>query len=1070
MAALADYIPFLRRNRAQSDLADRTRSGLVASAAPLNIGDRTEAKRIRVLRQGWQIDAWSFHDTIGEIRFARRYLANSARRMRLYPAVYETGSYDDTPQPVDESAFLPPEVVAACQDALTDLGSGRLALSQILYDTSSQLSIAGEGYIHGHTDPADGSSTWRVRSIGEIMVRTDEYVLREIPLDAMGVFGWHPLDPDLDYVSRIWTPHPQFHMLADSSMRSILDSCEELLILSRTVRATGRSRLAGAGILKVPEGLSVSSSTNDNLDPESDPFISALTEAMLTPIGDEGTASAVVPLIVRGQPDALKAMEHLSFDRPIDATMMKQRDELIGRIATGIDLPKEVLTGLADLNHWSAWQVDDNTFRHHIEPHVQECVDCLTVGYFRAALEVDPRMQGANAAWISRLSLWYDPTDLVTHPDRSQDALSLHQRMVISDAALRTATGFNDGDEPVPLEKEIRMVQNTRTFPPAILEALFHKLDPLLVIPATAALPGEGPSGATPIVSPTPSPAPVGPPVVPGPPPMPTIAASAPTHAVNHELSRNLINIDRELRARLQAACSNAVHTVLMRAGARVRTKVQKDERLRVAIAHTPNHVVAATLGQPIVATLGLTGLLDTDWSDVSRTFDPWTMAAQARALEITRLALNLAPDDPAVRLVEQSQGESRRAAWDYLNNALTALTHERLYTPDPNIDVVGGLESSNPDTLVPPGLLRSVLNIAGGGNAPDSSAIFSAPDTTMTLSGGDPLGQIGTGDDISGLLTDNGASVESYTWVHGFALKPFPPHEALDGVEFQNFDDDVLMNPDSFPAVEAFLPGDHQGCFPAGVMTSGPTAVGATLRDWQGEMIKITFASGQFLTATPNHPVLTPHGWVPFGQLDEGDEVVRCIDTDGIASLIPHGYQMPARIEEVSDSFGVSGEVTTASVKVSTEDFHGDGTGSEVAIVRTDRNLRDRIDATLSLSQPSGDCAPVNAEELGQGIGRLARFVSADKVLYVERTDFSGQVFNLDTRVGWYVANGIVVHNCSCDVQPAWALPLDENYTAGFDAPGSLSSEGDGSTPTDAASSDASSTDTPPTDENSVP
>ncbi len=25
--------------------------------------------------------------------------------------------------------------------------------------------------------------------------------------------------------------------------------------------------------------------------------------------------------------------------------------------------------GMAELNHWTGWQVSDDTFRHHLEPH-----------------------------------------------------------------------------------------------------------------------------------------------------------------------------------------------------------------------------------------------------------------------------------------------------------------------------------------------------------------------------------------------------------------------------------------------------------------------------------------------------------------------------------------------------------------------------------------------------------------------------------------------------------------------------------------------------------------------------
>lgn len=40
---------------------------------------------------------------------------------------------------------------------------------------------------------------------------------------------------------------------------------------------------------------------------------------------------------------------------------------------------------------------------------------------------------------------------------------------------------------------------------------------------------------------------------------------------------------------------------------------------------------------------------------------------------------------------------------------------------------------------------------------------------------------------------------------------------------------------------------------------------------------------------------------------------------------------------------------------------------------------------------------------------------VCADKIVSVSRRSFSGHVYNLETGKGWYVANGIVTHNCRC-------------------------------------------------------
>lgn len=49
----------------------------------------------------------------------------------------------------------------------------------------------------------------------------------------------------------------------------------------------------------------------------------------------------------------------------------------------------------------------------------------------------------------------------------------------------------------------------------------------------------------------------------------------------------------------------------------------------------------------------------------------------------------------------------------------------------------------------------------------------------------------------------------------------------------------------------------------------------------------------------------------------------------------------------------------------------------------------------------------------------RLAGHVAAVKVTGLVRSEYNGHVYNLSTTTGWYIAGGIVAHNCRCDVLP---------------------------------------------------
>ena len=1082
---------------------------LTAAATRLNLIDKTQARRMRALRQGWQLEAWAYRASIGELRYAVNFLANCMARMRIYPAAYPMAGESDNPLALSEVPGVPQQILDAASQAMADLGNGKLAISGLLHSLSTNITVPGEAFLLGQEDPQTGNQVWSIRSVSELVIYDDAYKLREVPMDPQGILGWEDLDPELTVASRMWVPDPQFRILADSPLKAIMDDCESLLILRRMIRATGRSRLAGRGILLIPNELSISVPTDDENDPEADPFMAELTQVMTEPINEEGVASAVVPQVIRGPGDQLALVRWMEFASTFDEMSSKTREELVGIIATGLDIPKEVITGMADLNHWSAWAVDDNTFRHHVEPHVVTACDCLTSAYLRpyiANCDLDPAV---IEEWTQRLVFWYDPTELVTHPDQTSDAFQLHDRMAISDEAMRRTAGFEESDKPSAEEFEARQFQHIKTLPPNLLMEFARRYDPTLIVPPiteAGTIPGIKPGGVdvgpplpppgTPPAAPPPAelapPAPIAPPAPePGPPPI-TAAAKIKPSAKSLRLSRKLVAIDADLRARLHTAANAAMMRKLEKAGGRLRQKVAKDETLRNKIALTRNEHVAAVLGRQTVESLTAATLVDSDWATLQQQYYAWTRAAQEQAISAARQLAGLDNDANAVSIAKAAMEQGIDAGWTNLSNSLTEMSHNALYNPHPNL-ADPTLDDLNPDTVVPTGTIRTSLGIAGGSE-----------------DGAPTGGQIGTGATVQDLITSAGGEITGYVWVHGPALKPFEPHEDLDGVEFTTFDDDVLANDGDFPDNQYYVPGDHVGCFPGATIVSGPAAASATLRDWQGEMIEVCFASGQLLTATPNHPILTPHGWIPLGLLDEGDEVLRCVDAERITGLVPNRYQVPARIEEVADAVGVTGDMISRRVEVAPEDFHGDGSGSEVAVVRSDRHLRNRLDVAvgqpssqgdltgthpvagialagksgasqllgtiglaplsgmsslhsgvlpfgggLFIDQASGvlratpfdasgeqslaDRAPVHAEVDRETVLGLTSLVSPDKIIQVDRYAFSGQVFNLDTRVGWYIADGILVHNCSCDFDPQFASASD---TA--DDSGDTESEGD--------------------------
>jgi hypothetical protein len=844
---------------------------LTAAARRLDLENRKEARQMRELRQGWQSDAWTYRDTIGELRYAINFLANCTARMRLYVAAYpvDLGETDD-PKDLEDVEGIPPEVQVMANAAMRELGQGKLAIRNLLGAASTNTSVAGEYYLLGQQDAETGAESWTIRSVDEIIIKDDHYEMREVPYDPAGDIPWVELDPDTSVVSRIWTPHPRFRLLADSPCRAILEECEALLIWRRMVRAAGRSRLAGRGILKVPDELSLKVPLDDDADPEADPFMAALAQAMMVPVADEGTSSAVVPIVVRGPAEKLAELQHLDLASSLDAEAQRVREELLGSIATGLDLPKEIITGVADLNHWTAWQVDDNTFRHHVEPHVIMVCDSLTGAFLRPYLEE----MDCDPAWVQRLVFWYDPTELVTHPDQTKDALELHDRLCLSDKALRQIAGFDEEDGPTKAETQIRLIEKMRNWPPNLVMAFLHAWDPTLIAPAMKgppAIPGIGPTGvsappegegeapaaelppgeASGGKTPTPPAAEVGEPTPPPtrPMPAPPVAHAAPGlaqmdmgalahmlaaelrkgsgngfHSVDGELpadgpqrrsaglasrraARKLVQIDQDLRARLHVAANAAMMRQLERAGERMRKTVARDERLRRRIAHTPTWLVTATLGPDVVSAAGLdpNELLSSkgDWGKFKGQFMDWTAQAQQAALQTAIQLGELDAESEAVRAAEGAMAAGLDTAWSTLSEQMGHLAHSLLY--EPGIDP---LAEVNPDTVVPTGMIRIALGLAGG-----AEEVAKDPGGIRDVSLGVPVGQIGTGATIGDLLTQAGGELDTYEWVHGAAINPFEPHEELDGTQFASFEAEPLANAGDWPANQFYFPGDHQGC-----------------------------------------------------------------------------------------------------------------------------------------------------------------------------------------------------------------------------------------------------------------
>ncbi len=762
---------------------------LTAAARKIDYSSDDDKKRYRKRQRGWQDEAWRYYDECPEIWFGANFVANCLRKIRLYaatqpdiaqpPTPIEDPAAEDIGYEDDEPRTQPPptQIELDAVDLVKRLGRAEGGIGGLMAAFGLNLSVPGECVLVGADDEM-GNEHWTVYSTDQVFVnQAGVWSIRTSQGDRKGT----PL-PENSVAYRLWRPHPRWSETADSPMRPLLDVVEELLILSRTIRATGRSRLAGAGILLWPAEANLGSATPSNAPSVAgqavDPVLADLMQAMMTPIGDEGVAAAVVPLLLRVPSQYVGDVKHLFFDRPIDPEMAKQREELRRRIATGLDIPGEVLLGLEDLNHWNAWMIDEQTFKAHLEPLVVQICASLTSEYLRPLLGVSDELD-------SDILIWYDASALIGHPNREQSAKDAWDRYLISNEAGRRYLGFSDEDEPSDEEVQERVARKSieRVGVLRSGEVLGETTGVTAEEAVTPGIPATGPDAGT---APSPDAA--------------AVAASAARHPRS---GLRLAYRDREIRTRLTSAADAAVFRALERAGATLRRHTSKDSAIKAMLHDVPNFAVAARLGPEAVLSFGVDTeqMLADSFDNMSMQFDRVVQRAQQDVREMIEQAADDEEGDVDMQAIAQQQAESRREAEMLLVAALTALATARMFNPHPEAPPMG---EHDVELLVPPGYLREALAVAGGAPAP--SALDGVVDG--------PTGGVFTGDLITSVWNSLGIGPRGYEWIVGAPSRPFEPHQDLEGVQFATFDDDVLAaDAGEFPFVDFYHPGDHLGC-----------------------------------------------------------------------------------------------------------------------------------------------------------------------------------------------------------------------------------------------------------------
>lgn len=415
-----------------------TSNSLVASAARIGGKGIKSYSQISSKSQGWQAEAWRFYRIIGEFRYSCDWVGSMLSKALLYPTM--------------ETAGKPERVITGpAFDYVDRLFGDSDGKTEMLRLIGIHMTVAGECFIVSHANP---ESVYH-EDLWQVVASTR---LRNTGTDDAPVWhiNGHPI-PVQDHannvlVVRLWRPDPEEPELAISPARAVLSVLGEIEKLTEHVTAQVNSRLAGAGILLMPsemnfpappetrdaEGRVIARHANTAED-----FMVILQENMGTAIEDRSDPSALVPIVVTAPGEVIDKIQHMTFWSELDSHAIDLRNEAIRRLGLGMDMPPEVLQGVSDTNHWSAWQSDESAIKSHTEPLLKMITSALAEGFLRPLLLDDPNIEGL----VEHYSIRADTSEMRQRPNRSKEALELHTMGLLNDTALLRETGFDpDGD------------------------------------------------------------------------------------------------------------------------------------------------------------------------------------------------------------------------------------------------------------------------------------------------------------------------------------------------------------------------------------------------------------------------------------------------------------------------------------------------------------------------------------------------------------------------------------------------------------------------------------------------
>lgn len=253
-----------------------------------------------------------------------------------------------------------------------------------------------------------------------------------------------------DFIGRIWRPTARYVDVADSPMQALEDTCEQLWLLTRRLRAKLLGSLVMNGILFVPSEINEvrSSAPASEQMLHANRIIDGLLKAGTWAIQHPGDPASAMPVIVSGPGDQSENLRFILTDAELYEVDMRLRRELIDRILMGLDVVPEGVKGNSETNHWGAWVNADDDLKVNIRPEVETFCWALT----RCVLHAEMQAANIKPGIIAKTVIWYDLSQANVKTNIAEDARQAYDRGLVGPTGTRRMTGIPESEAPTNLE------------------------------------------------------------------------------------------------------------------------------------------------------------------------------------------------------------------------------------------------------------------------------------------------------------------------------------------------------------------------------------------------------------------------------------------------------------------------------------------------------------------------------------------------------------------------------------------------------------------------------------------